>query len=972
MALDLSQLNNEQREAVVHEKGPLLIVAGAGTGKTTVITYRIAYLIEKGLAKPENILAVTFTEKAASEMEERVDKLLEIGYMDFWISTFHSFAERVLKDYGIDIGIPTSFKVVDTNGVQFLIRKNFEKFRFNYYRPLGNPVGFIRSLVSHFSHCKDQEIYPEDYLKYAEKLKTRDDVPESQEIERIKEIAEAYDIYQKILLENNCLDFGDLINYTLKLFRNRPHILKEYHEKFKYILVDEFQDTNWAQYELIKLLAQPENNLTVCADDDQAIYRWRGASFSNIIQFVKDYPEAKQVSLTKNYRSTQNILDKAYHFIVQNNPDRLEYVNKINKKLVAENKGEGIIEHLHARDLDEEARLVVKKILELLKEDKEASYGDFAILVRANNSALPFIKVLERAGLPYQFFASRGLYSKPIILDVISYFKLLDNYHESLAVYRLLNLPFLKIPPGDIALITHYSQKKSKSLFEALNELTLINGISNATHQKIGFLLSLIEKHSQAAKEKNVSEIFLSFLEDSGYLAHLVKHDDTEKIDLLNQFYKKIKSFEENTVDASVKNFVEDINLEIEFGEEGKLENDIEEGPDVVKVMTIHGAKGLEFKYVFVTGMVDKRFPTIERREPIELAKELIKDIKPEGDVHLQEERRLFYVAMTRAKRGLFFTSADDYGGERKKKISRFLAELGYQVPERRNIEKTNALKEEKIKSIQTKNIKLEYLPRHFSYSQLVAYEKCPLQYKFSFILKIPIKGKPFFSFGKTLHNTLHQFLLLYLNRSNRVQQDLFGTTETFNQNLSFEDLKEIFEKNWINEWYESKKQQEEYYQLGKKIIKDFYEEFEKQKPKVLKIDNNWALELPFNFRLGENVIYGVIDRIDEGNDGLVIIDYKTGKTKEKLTAEEKEQLLIYQLALENILPFRIESLVYYYLEENKKISFLGSSKDLEKLKGKIEEVIQKIKTGEFKPTPGYHCQTCDFKEICQFAQRKF
>src|SRR3989339_1582938 len=341
MAIDLTKLNSEQKEAVEHGTGPLLIVAGAGTGKTTVITQRIANLIEKSMAKPEEILAVTFTEKAAFEMEERVDKLLDIGYVDLWISTFHSFCERILRENALDIGLSNDFKILDNTSGWLLARQNLDKFDLKYYKALGNPTKFIQALISHFSHCKDQEVYPENYLEYADTLKTTDNGPEDQETERITEIANAYHVYQQILLENSALDFGDLINYCLKLFKKRPHILKKYREKFKYILVDEFQDTNWSQYELIKLLAEPANNLTVCADDDQAIYRWRGASFSNIVQFKKDFPDAEQISLIQNYRSTQDILDLSYKFIKANDPDRLECVNKISKKLEANNAGPG-------------------------------------------------------------------------------------------------------------------------------------------------------------------------------------------------------------------------------------------------------------------------------------------------------------------------------------------------------------------------------------------------------------------------------------------------------------------------------------------------------------------------------------------------------------------------------------------------------------------------------------------------------
>ena len=977
MPLDLTKLNKEQRVAVVHGKGPLLIVAGAGTGKTTVITQRIVYLIEKGETKPEEILAVTFTEKAAAEMEERVDVLLPYGYVDLWISTFHSFCERILRDYALDIGLPADFKILDNTAGWLLVYRNLDKFDLNYYKPLGNPTKFIQALISHFSHCKDQGIYPEDYLEYAEKLKTRDDMPEDDETERIKEVAGAFHTYQRLLLENSSLDFGDLINYCLKLFQKRQLILKKYREKFKYILVDEFQDTNWAQYELIKILAESKNNLTVCADDDQAIYRWRGASFSNIIQFKKDFPKAKQISLVKNYRSCQNILDLAYKFIKANDPDRLEYVNKISKKLFAKEKGRGIIEHISAKSLEEEVNKTIKKILEILKKDKDADYNDFAILVRANDAANPFIKALERTGLPYQFLASKGLYSKPVVLDVISYFKLLDNYHESPAVYRILNMPFLEIPPQDIMKLTQYSYKRTKSLYESMEELPLIPGISSKTQEKIVSVLSLIKNHTIFAKEKAVSEILVSFLEESGYIKYLIKKEDKEQLDLLNQFYKRVKNFEGATIEPTLNNFMREINLEIESGEEGKLEFNHEQGPDMIKVMTIHGAKGLEFKYVFLVNMVDKRFPTIERKELIELPEDLIKDIKPTGDVHLQEERRICYVAITRAKKDIYFTSAEDYGGVRKKKLSRFMIEMGYREKEKEKA-KENGLLADRKNSLEKRKIKPmpDYLPEHFSFSQLAAFDKCPLQYKFAFILKVPTRGKAVFSFGKTMHNTFYNFLK-YANESNASnQRNLFGFEEKTvkvskkEKSLNLDDLMEIYEKNWIDEWYENKKQKEEYYKLGRRIVKDFYSEFSKNPPKVLKINNAFALEMPFNLKIGEYTLYGVVDRIDEKEGEVAIIDYKTGNSKDKLSLDDKEQLLIYQIAAEEIFKIKPKKLIYHYLSNGKKASFLGSEKEKERLKEKIIQEIEEMKKSDFKPTPGWQCAFCDFKDICDYVQR--
>jgi len=690
------------------------------------------------------------------------------------------------------------------------------------------------------------------------------------------------------------------------------------------------------------------------------------------------------VSLIKNYRSSQNILDKSYNFIKQNDPDRLEFRIKINKKLTAQIKEEGTIQHIHAKNLDQEVGQTLKKILEILKKDKEATYNDFAILVRANDHAIPFIKALDRSNLPYQFLASRGLYSKPIILDIISYFKLLDNYHEGSAVYRILNIPVLEILDTDIANMTQFSRKKTKSLFDSMQELAIIPGISQKTQEKVAFILSLIKKHSQMAKEKGVSEILVLFLEDSGYLKYLVHNNEIDKLDLLNQFYKKVKTFEESAIESSLKNFMQEMNLELESGEEGKLEFDPEKGPDMIKVMTIHGAKGLEFKYVFLVNMVDRRFPTDQRKDPIELPDSLIKDIKPKGDVHLQEERRICYVAMTRAKKGLYFTSADDYGGQRKKKISRFLAEMGFHETCNIKHETENGLTAKKIKPPNfDKKTEPQFLPQHFSYSQLAAFEKCPLQYKFAFILKVPTRGKSVFSFGKTMHNTLYEFLKMANEETSNGQASLFSKKSQIpkskSQNpklkINFKTLEKLYEKNWIDEWYENQKQKDDYFKKGKDILKEFYKtNFENPPaggpPKILKIGDALALEMPFNLKIGGHTLYGVIDRIDQLPDGVAIIDYKTGKSKNKLDFESKEQLLIYQIAAEEVLHLKPKQLAYYYLDDGKLASFLGTESDLQKQKEKIIELAGKIKNSEFEATPGWQCQYCDFKDICDFAQR--
>ena len=1005
-------LNQEQKEAVLHGKGPLLIVAGAGTGKTTAITHRLANLIQSGLAQSQEILAVTFTDKAAGEMEERVDRLLPFGYLDLWVSTFHSFCERILKEHGLDIGLPTNFKLLDQTGSWVLVRQNLDKFNLNYYRPLGNPGKFIHALIDHFGRCKDEAIFPEDYLQYADDIKRnfddgvfgsragdREDKITQKEAEieqqRISELADAYHTYQRLLLENNALDFGDLINYCLKLFKERPTILDKYRSQFKYILVDEFQDTNWAQYELIKTLAGPANNLTASADDDQSVFRFIGASFNNVLQFKKDFPQSKEIVLKENYRSTQNILNLACNFIQLNNPNRLEYqlnqdkelaveakekgvelssFKKIDKKLKASDQSAGLIEHLHFATLEQEAEGVAKKIAEIINNDKEANFSDFAVLVRANDSATAFFKEFERQRIPYEFLASKGLYSQPVILDIISYFRMLDNYHESPALNRLLGLPFLNVPAEVAAKINQHSKKRAQSTYETLQELSLVKGVSKESAQKIGFLVDLIKNHSKLIREKTVGDIFLAFLNDSGYLKYIVKQENDRDIGLVTQFYKKIKSFEENSPEPTLTNFMQAMDMELESGEAGSLEADIEKGPDAVKIMTIHSAKGLEFKYVFIVNLVDKRFPTIERKEPIEIPDKLIKEIVPSGDIHLQEERRLFYVAMTRAKRGLFFTSADDYGGTRKKKLSRFLGEINFKKPE------AGAGGEVSLKPVEkgAEGKKSYNIPPYFSYSQFAAFDKCPLQYKFAHILRVPCIGTAVFSFGKTIHRTLRQFLENYLADQRKNQKELFRAApdekdhkkNDFSEPEQLKRIMAVYEANWIDEWYENKKQKQAYCKLGKEILKDFLERFLKEQPKIKFLDGRPSLELDFSLKIGENTIKGKIDRVDELPDGgIEVIDYKTGRGKEKLAKEDKEQLMIYQLAGEQIFKETPECLSYYYLENSEKKSFQSSEEERGRFKQEVLNKIEKIKNSDFKATPGWQCQFCDFKNICEFRK---
>lgn len=958
----LDDLNDEQRHTVTFGTGPFLIIAGAGTGKTTVIARRVAWLIANGHAKPEEILALTFTDKAAGEMEERIDKLLPMGYVDLWVSTFHAFCQRILEAHAIDIGLPGDFRLLSSTDAYLLARKNLASFPLDYYRPLGNPTKFVHALLKHFSRAKEEIIVPKDYAAYAATLP--DDTDEAvDEKKRSTEIADTYAVYEQLLLDHGCFDMSDLHVRTIELFRKRPRILAEYRTKFKYVIVDEFQDTNWAQFELVKMLVGDSGNLMVVGDDDQSIYKFRGASISNILQFKNDYPNAAEVVLTQNYRSYQNLLDLSYKFIQLNNPNRLEARlstpdgKGITKRLVAAREGEGTIAHLHYATLEDEARGVIDRIQHIKDQDPERLWSDFCILVRSNAGAEDFSNELQRRGIPYHFHALKGLYNKPVVLDALAYFRLLDNYHESSTLYRTLSSPPYRIDGTDLVTLAHEARKKAQSLYEVIKRHLEVAELAPETRTTLDRLVSDLTKHTELVSGKSVSELLVKYLYESGYVKVLRK-DDTQdgrdNVSYLKQFLDRVKRYEAAHDAPTLKHFMEEFELERESGEEGGLAFDVETGPDMVRIMTVHAAKGLEFPFVFVGNMVDKRFPSTARGGEIELPDALTKEIVPEGDAHLEEERRLFYVAMTRARDGLFFSSAEDYGGKQKKKLSRFMMELGFEKPTQAPSYKVLDVPPPEVAPV-PRNVPYAP-PTHFSFTQLAAYSTCPLQYKFAHLVKIPIFGKPSLSFGKTMHSALEKFLGLISERR-------AAGADPATLPVTREELMQIYSDVWEDDWYDTKERKEEYRARGTKLLDLFYDQTAKQPPDPL------FLEKDFKLKIGQYAIKGKIDRIDNVEGGVEIIDYKTGKPKEegKISSDDKKQLMLYQVAVTRLFGMTPVRLTYHYLEDGSQISFIGDEADIEKFDAGVEQTLASIAEGKFEATPGMHCKFCDFASICEF-----
>ena len=1009
MAKLLNNLNDEQRDAVTYVNGPLLIIAGAGTGKTKVITTKIAWLIEQKRAKPDDILALTFTDKSAQEMEERVDTLLPYGVFDMWISTFHRFCDRALQQHAIDIGLSNDYRLINTTESWLLLKKNLNLLNLNYYRPKGNPTQFIHALLKLFSRLKDENISPEEYHSYAEGLianhdSTMGDDSSNIEIRRIKETADAYFQYQQLLLDNNFLDFGDLIFYMNKLFVQRPNILKVYQDHFKYILIDEFQDTNLAQYSVIKLLCNEKNMVTVVGDDDQAIYKFRGASVSNILNFKKDFPDSREIVLTKNYRSTQEILDTTYSFIQNNNPDRLEYqlnnpdeyykqygalVEKINKKLIATRTDSGNVSLISAADEEEEVAKVIAAIMGLL-EKPDTNFNDIALLVRANKTAGAYAKALEAAHIPFIRIAHSGLYRQELIADLIAYSRILFDRADAPSLARVLMSPLCPIETEELLYLTHFAKQKSLPFYEMLSTIRAVPKITEKTAQAIEHLISLMREHTREAFTRSAAEMIIKIITDLKIREYLIDIEQKEPqrgretIECIKQLIQKAGSFYRMYEDKSLQGFIAHIDLEREAGDSGELEINLQEqGPEAVKVMTIHASKGLEFNYVFIPQLVEGRFPSVNRNDPIELPYELLqtREILPEGNAHIQEERRLLYVGLTRAKKGVFLSAASSYGGKRLKKPSQFLFETGL-INKHTSFAKATVSTAEFFNQTSNPRVpksnteKSSYpLPQEFTYSKIAAFNTCPLQYKYQFVLCIPHdKGNHRSSFGRTMHNTLFALFKRIKERSQTAQESLFTVntgehaTNT-NPNIALDEIYDIYKNQWIDEWYESQEEKKQYRRAGEKILKEFYERHKDAWPIP------WYLEKGFKTTFEGVTIKGRIDRIDKVGDNngiplVEIIDYKTGKYKEKLRKDDKIQLLIYQIAMEDK-GLKPVNLHYYYLHEDtqESTSFLGNPKEIEKTKSELVETVEKIKRSDFPANPSeFNCKNCDFKNICPFS----
>lgn len=634
-------LNAEQREAVFHTEGPLLILAGAGSGKTRVLTHRIAYLIEEKGINPWNILAITFTNKAAGEMRERVDDIVGFGSESIWVSTFHSTCVRILRRHIDRLGYDNNFTIYDSDDQKTLMKDVCKLLQIDTktYRE--------RTILSAISSAKDEMVTPEEY-----ELNAYGDFSK-------KKIAEAYKEYERQLKANNALDFDDLLVKTVQLFQTQPEILEYYQDRFRYIMVDEYQDTNTVQFKLISLLAAKYKNLCVVGDDDQSIYKFRGANIQNILSFEKEFEHTKVIKLEQNYRSTSTILDAA-NAVIKNN------VGRKAKSLWTEN-GEG--EKIQFRQFDtayDEAEYIVGDIRERVDNGK-AAYCDHAVLYRTNAQSRLFEEKMITANIPYKIVGGVNFYARKEIKDLLAYLKTIDNGKDDLAVRRIINVPKRGIGLTTVNRITEAAQQRGISFYEALCSADLVPGLGRSI-SKLESFAAMIEYLRKEAEHLSITELMKEILTETGYVEELKAEGEEEaevRLQNIDEFLNKIAAYEESCEEElpTLSGFLEEVALVADI-------DSLDEESDYVVLMTLHSAKGLEFPYVYLAGMEDGIFPsymTITADDPTEI----------------EEERRLCYVGITRAKKELAMTCARRRmirGETQYNKMSRFLKEVPPQL----------------------------------------------------------------------------------------------------------------------------------------------------------------------------------------------------------------------------------------------------------------------------------------------------
>jgi DNA helicase-2/ATP-dependent DNA helicase PcrA len=996
----LAGLNVEQRRAVTHGEGPLLVVAGAGTGKTQVITRRIAWLVGTKRAKPSEILALTFTDKAAEEMQVRVDQLVPYGYTDAAIATFHAFGDRLIREHALELGLPTDVRVLSRSEVVIFLREHLFDFELDEYRPLGDPTRFLGAIASYFSRLKDEDVSPAAYLARATALQeAAADEPAAEEARRQLELARAFGRYQDLLAASGFLDFGDQVALALRLLRESPAARREVQDRFRYVLVDEFQDTNRSQAELVALIAERHRNVTVVGDDDQAIYAFRGAAVGNILEFRERYRGARTVVLTRNYRSLEPILDAAYRLVRHNDPDRLEVRVGIAKRLRPERTGAQMPPvRLEAFTSGaEEADWIAADVRR--RVDAGARPRDMAVLVRTNAAADPVLRSLNVAGIPWRFSGTSGLYARPEVRLLLAFLRTVADLASSVDLYALAASDVYGLRGPDLVAITNMARRRNRSLWDVLDELERQPGILRLapdSRSAASLLVADLRQFVELSQQRPAGEVLYAFLKSSGLLARWAGADTAAAEEALGnaaRFFDIVRAQSALLPDDRVPFVVRHLATLIEAGDDPATA-DLDPDLDAVAVLTVHKAKGLEFPVVYLPGLVAGRFPATDRGAPLRIPDALLRatpDALTAEDERLREERRLFHVGMTRARDELLLTYAADYGGGRARRVSPFVLEAldlpdAARLPGGRDgirgpLERLAAFEPVPPAPETSRTARGE--PLTLSFSAIDAYLTCPARYRFGHVVRVPLPPHHSLVYGAAMHAAVQEF------HRRHAKGDVMSEAE----------LVAAFERAWSNEGFLSRPHEEARLEAGRRALARF---------RAAQLEPGAIVpayvEREFSFALDGDRIRGRWDRVDiepvasaetpageppapersptegldhvmptlalVGRERVTITDYKSSDVRDPAKARQRArdslQLQIYALGYEAATGRLPDFVQLQFLESGVIGRAEVEPKRLAKARERIRRAATGIRAGRFEPTPDtMACTYCPYRDIC-------
>jgi DNA helicase-2/ATP-dependent DNA helicase PcrA len=959
----LSGLNREQRRAVTHREGPQLVIAGPGTGKTEVVTRRVAWLIETKRARPREILALTFTDAAAEEMQARVDELVPYGQADAAIHTFHALGDRLLREHAFELGLPGDVRLISRAEAVLLLREHLFGLGLERYLPLGDPTRFLSALVDLFLRAKDECITPDAFAAHAHQLTAQaaTDGPDAALLADLaasrREVANAYGAYQRLLAQRGLIDHGDQIGLALRLLRERPAIRQAIVARYRYVLVDEFQDTNPAQLQLVFELTGAEGNITVVGDPDQAIYTFRGAAVSNIRRFVGAHPDLRCIVLRRNYRSQAPIVAASRRLIEHNGPVRLSLQQATAVAPIAHRRtrSPAPVRQLVFATPEDEANGVAAHIAGRLARGEHPSH--FAVLVRTNGDAEAFLASLQAHAVPARGSATGRLLGEPVVRALLAYLRVMANPDDSMELYLLSTAEPYGLSQPDLALLMQFARRRQQSLWQVLQEASGAAGnrLSEAGHRSVARLVEHVGRGLRAAASRTSGEVLYDHLRHSGRLAQLAAADragsDAITLRSVARFFQIVRSraglLAEDRVSFLVPHLAALEEAGVSFRDAGPLDE------DVVSVLTVHRAKGLEFDKVYLCGLVDGRFPGHGRPPLLTLPMELLalRDSTDEED-GLAEERRLAYVAMTRARDELWLSHhTTGAGGRGRRRPSSFLAEaLDAPTVPADVVTATAEIRPPADPELARPPAAVPSPDRALalSYSQLDDFLSCPERYRLRYVMGVPTPPHHALAYGSAMHQAVAAF---HLRRSEGVE-------------MSEDEIIRAFSAAWSPEGYLSREHEEARYAAGCEALRRFRGQQLATDPRTV------AIERPFSFPVGRDLVRGRMDRIDATPDGAVVVDYKSSNVPEQAKADARArdslQLQIYALAHEAAtgeLPHEVQ---LHFLDSGT----IGRSKPdparLAKARSRITAAAAGIRAGEFKPNPNpVACGYCPFRDIC-------